>query len=280
MTTRMLRFGLSATLLLGLSVVAAAQFRIERGQDVSPTFDGWERNPDGTFTFNFGYFNRNASEPLDIPVGPDNSVDGGGDRGQPTHFRTGRHWWVFRIVVPANWPKDQRLVWTLKSRGRTNQAKAWLQPEWEVDADLIARNSRDGFLFTRGEDVATDLDNRPPSVTGESTHTVTLDQTATLSVTATDDGRPVPPAQEAKGRARPNGVRFRWIVYRGSAGDVHFDPETNGPFAAAPAKGETKASFRAPGVYRLRAIASDGQLLSTHDIDVTVNPTPAGQSAR
>jgi hypothetical protein len=281
MTTRMFRFGLCAILLFGAWAAAAAgQFRVERGLDVSPTFDGWERNPDGTFTFNFGYFNRNASEPLDIPVGPDNSVDGGPDRGQPTHFRVGRHWWVFRIVVPRDWPKDQRLVWTIKSRGRTNQAKAWLQPEWEVDADLIARNSRDGFLFTRGEDVATDLGNRPPSVTGESAQTVGLDQGAMLNVTATDDGRPAPPAQEAKGRARPNGVRFRWIVYRGSASDVHFDPETNGPFATTPARGETKASFRAPGVYRLRAIASDGQLLSTHDIDVTVNPRSPSEPAR
>ncbi len=32
------------------------------GQDVVPSFDGWLRNADGTFTFVFGYLNRNYKE--------------------------------------------------------------------------------------------------------------------------------------------------------------------------------------------------------------------------
>jgi hypothetical protein len=258
-------------LLAAGAAVATAQFRIDRGQDVSPTFDGWERNPDGTFNFYFGYYNRNAAEELDIPIGPDNAIEGGGDRGQPTHFYPGRRWWVFKIVVPKDWPKTQRLVWTLKSRGQTNQAKAWLLDVFEVDADLISRNGRDGFLFSGGgEDAATDLDNRPPLVTGPATLSVTLPQTAVLTVAANDDGRPKP-VVKTTGRSRPQGLRFRWILYRGPAA-VRFDPETNGPFPASQATGETKVEFSAPGTYRLRALASDGQLLSTHDIDVTVNP--------
>ncbi len=43
-------------------------------------------NSDGTYTLHFGYFNRNTEEELDVPIGPDNSFDPGGDRGQPTHF--------------------------------------------------------------------------------------------------------------------------------------------------------------------------------------------------
>ena len=58
-----------------------------RGQDISPTFDGWEQNADGTYTMYFGYFNRNADEEMDVPVGADNRFDqGDSDRGQPTHF--------------------------------------------------------------------------------------------------------------------------------------------------------------------------------------------------
>src|SRR5262249_31769886 len=57
-----------------------------RGQDVVPVYEGWKPNPDGTFTMYFGYFNRNYEEELDIPLGPNNSIDPGGDRGQPTHF--------------------------------------------------------------------------------------------------------------------------------------------------------------------------------------------------
>jgi hypothetical protein len=263
----------------GGAALATAQFRYDRGQDVSPTFDGWERNPDGSFTFYYGYFNRNSAEELDIPVGPDNTIEGGGDRGQPTHFYPGRKWWVFRINVPKDWPKEQRLVWTLKNRDHTNLAKGWLQPEWEVDADLIARNGRDGFLFGGGgEDSSTDMDNKAPTVTGPSAVTVTLPQVATLTVTATDDGRPRPPAP-TKGRTPRSGVRFRWILYRGAAG-VKFGPDTNGPFSTPEAKGETKVSFASPGTYRLRAIASDGQLFSTHDIDVTVKADPSARSGQ
>ena len=122
-----------------------------KGQDVSPTFDGWERNSDGTYTLYFGYFNRNSDEEFDVPIGPDNTVDPGGDRGQPTHFYPDRKWWVFKVVVPKDWPKDRRAVWTLTTHGSTNQAKGWLQPEWEVDKDLISKNAgRDPSLMTSG----------------------------------------------------------------------------------------------------------------------------------
>ena len=54
----------------------------DRGQDISPTYDGWEQNDDGSYSLYFGYFNRNAGEEVDVPIGPNNSFDGGvADRG-------------------------------------------------------------------------------------------------------------------------------------------------------------------------------------------------------
>lgn len=255
---------------IGGTARAAAQVAYARGQDVSPTFDGWERNPDGSYNFYFGYFNRNTEEEVVIPIGPENKFEEGGDRGQPARFDTGRRWWVFKVLVPKDWPKDRRLVWTLSSYGRTNQAKGWLQPEWEVDVGIMFRNSRDTFLFTGGggEGAVADLDNRPPSMTGSAAQVVTLPQTATLIATATDDGRPKLDAQQRKS-GRQEGVRFRWILYRGP-GKVRFEPETSGPIATNPATSQTKVTFSAPGVYRLRAMASDGQAFSTYDMDVTV----------
>jgi hypothetical protein len=65
----------------------SGQFRYWSGQNVVPVFEGWERNPDGSFNFVFGYFNRNYEETLDVLVGPDNNVEPGGpDQGQPTFF--------------------------------------------------------------------------------------------------------------------------------------------------------------------------------------------------
>ena len=81
--------------------------RYDRGLDISPTFDGWEANSDGTFSMYFGYYNRNAEEEVDIPLGPENSFDvGGSDQGQPTHFYPGRRWFVFKVVVPKDWPGE------------------------------------------------------------------------------------------------------------------------------------------------------------------------------
>jgi len=218
----------------------------------------------------FGYLNRNTEEGIDIPIGPDNHFDlGNGDQGQPAHFYPGRKWWVFKVVVPKDWPEDKRLVWTLTTRGTTNQAKGWLQTEWEVDKLLIVKNSpRDSFLSggAGGEPVA---ENLPPSVTGSRAQTVTMPNSLTLTVTATDDGLPKPTPDPKGGRQQ--GVRVRWIHYRGP-GKVRFEPEVSPAVYGKPVTPETTVSFSEPGVYRLRAIALDGQLFSTYDIDVTVKP--------
>ncbi len=59
----------------------------DSGQSVTPAFEGWFRNPDGSFSILWGYFNRNLKEALDIPIGPNNRMEPGGpDRGQPTHI--------------------------------------------------------------------------------------------------------------------------------------------------------------------------------------------------
>ena len=272
MRTCVLAVASCAVLLIGsLAAQTPAPTSYDRGQDVSPTYDGWEQNDDGSYSLYFGYFNRNACEELDVPVGPNNSFDGGvADRGQPTHFYPNRKWWVFKVDVPANWPKEQRLVWTLVTRGKTNQAKGWLQPEWQVDKDLIAKNAaRDPSLMTNGTN-ETDLDheNRPPVISSSAAQTVNVSETLSLSVTANDDGHPKP-IPDPTGRLQ-QGVRVRWIVYRG-AGKVQFTADIMSQRVyGKPATLETKVRFAVPGAYRLRAIASDGQTFSTYDVDVTV----------
>jgi hypothetical protein len=169
--------------------------------------------------------------------------------------------------VPKDWPKEQRVVWTLTTHEKTNQAKGWLQPEWEVDDGVISKNAaRDPFLMTTNSGDQ-DHENRPPSITGSSAQTIALSDTLTLTATATDDGRPKPLRDLADGQ---QGVRVRWILYRGP-GKVRFDPDIMSQRVyGKPATLQTKVSFSAPGTYRLRAIANDGQLLSTYDVDVTV----------
>ena len=40
-------------------VRSEAQIRYSSGQNVVPVYEGWERNPDGSFNMVFGYMNRN-----------------------------------------------------------------------------------------------------------------------------------------------------------------------------------------------------------------------------
>src|SRR5271166_4433874 len=90
------------------------------GQSVTPAFEGWYPNPDGSANILVGYYNRNTKEALDIPVGPNNHVDPGGpDRGQPTHFLPGRQWGVFAITVPKGFGAEQKITWTIVSNGKT-----------------------------------------------------------------------------------------------------------------------------------------------------------------
>ena len=74
----------------------------DSGQDVTPAFEGWFKNADGTFELLFGYNNRNLKQELDIPIGPANRIEPfGPDAGQPTHFAARRGWGVFTVKVPG-----------------------------------------------------------------------------------------------------------------------------------------------------------------------------------
>ena len=82
---------------------SGAQPSFATGQTISPAYEGWERNPDGSFNLVFGYMNRNWEEEIDVPIGLDNSIaPGRPDQGQPTHFLPRRSRFVFRIRVPAD----------------------------------------------------------------------------------------------------------------------------------------------------------------------------------
>jgi hypothetical protein len=257
------------------AVGATTQIRYATGQNVAPAFEGWEQNPDGTFSMVFGYLNRNYEEEIDIPIGPNNTIEPGGDRGQPTHFYPRRQRFVFKVVVPKDWEKQQRVIWTLTTRGRTDQAKGWLQPEWELNDEVIAENSGGGVL---------EANNEPPSLTVDAAPAVTLPDTLTLTASATDDGIPKrstrPGASNAnsdpslsgdQGPRRQPGVQIKWILYRGP-GKVKFDADTSPAADGQAATLKSTVSFSAPGTYVLQAIASDGQLFSTQNVTVTVKP--------
>jgi len=235
-----------------------------RGQDVVPSYDGWTTNADGSFSMYFGYLNRNYQEQLDIAIGPENNIDGG-DRGQPTHFYPRRHWYVFKVVVPKDWGVDRKVVWTLSIRGKTNTAKGWLQPDWEINNEVMMENVGAG---------SRDLENEAPAITGTGPQTITLPNTLALSAVARDDLLPKPRGRRDSDEANveAQGLSVQWIQYRGP-GPITFSPPARVATSTPTTRSVTSTtvtSFKVPGLYVVRAIAGDTALESFHDITVTV----------
>ena len=115
-------FCLTSSLLPGQQQLRSDQPH-DSGRSVTPAFEGWFANADGTYSFLFGYFNRNMKRELDLPIGPGNKIEPGGpDQGQPTHFLPRRNRFVFRVKVPNDFGTKE-LVWTLTSHGSNSWHK-------------------------------------------------------------------------------------------------------------------------------------------------------------
>ena len=258
---------------------AIPQTKFDSGQNVVPVYEGWIRNPDGTFDLVFGYFNRNYKEELAIPAGPGNLIEPGGpDRGQPTYFLPRRQPRLFRVRVPADFGQ-QTLVWTITMNGRAEKAYGALLPVEEINEKIIASG---GNSVPFGDEDP----NKPPTISVAPVSRAAVASPVTLTATVTDDGLPKPrtaPARTASttaggrierqvnssGPARPRGLTVRWFEYRGPT-KVTFEPDGAIPVAGGIAT--ATARFAAPGAYTLVGIANDGQLSERITVTVTVEP--------
>lgn len=251
------------------------QTKFARGQDVVPSFDGWIKNPDSTFTMVFGYLNRNYEEELSIPAGPDNRLDPlAEDSGQPTYFLPRRHARMFRVKVPADWGKKE-LVWSLTAHGRTEKAYGSLMSAEEITERMVMTN---GNLSPGLDDP-----NQPPSIEVAPVEGATVSQPLTLMAHVSDDGLPKPrvakvlsAVETGKSQTntvppRPIGLVVSWLQYRGPAKALF---ERTGAIPVTNGEAVTRVSFPAPGTYVLRATASDGELSVPNDIAIVVSSDP------
>ena len=246
-------------LVLGSTDPVAAQIPLgyvaARGQTVTPAYEGWYFNPDGTRTLSFGYYNRNREEVLEIPIGPDNFIEPARfDGGQPTRFDGNRHWGVFGIVVPAHF--DGTVAWTLRNRGRTFMIPVNLEPEWEIDA-LVG-----GASGNTPPELA--VSESGPWVAGPGglrmdPVTATASMPIALTVWAQDDGGGGG-SVVGRGRGRVASVTLTWFKHSGP-GDVTFSEESE----RIPVEGgsmTTLATFSEPGEYIVRVRANDSSGVS------------------
>jgi hypothetical protein len=218
----------------------------DSGQGVTGSFEGWYKNPDGTFTLLVGYYNRNEKQALEIPIGPNNQIEPGGpDQGQPTHFLPQRQWGIFSITVPKDFG-EKKLTWTLTANGQTSSIPLNLNPLWVVEPfkDLAMGNTPPVVKFERGGVVQ----QGPPREITATFETKVADA-VTLTVWLTDDERQNP------GVAPAPRLSATWSKFRGPAA-VKFSngkPEID----KADGKATTTATFTAPGEYILRLQAND-----------------------
>jgi len=180
---------LAALILLLSNQSLGAQLSYTKGQNVSPGYEGWEQNEDGSFNLLFGYMNRNWLEEVDAPIGPGNMLSPGpADQGQPTHFLPRRNRFIFKVRVPADWG-DKEMVWTLTTHGRTEYAYASLRTDYKVDNMVIS--SETGALGAGSSSPESRM-NVPPVVriVGDRELTARVGQPLTLVAEVTDDDLP------------------------------------------------------------------------------------------
>jgi hypothetical protein len=115
------------------------------GTSVTPAFEGWFDNPDGTHSFLIGYYNRNTEAELDIPIGPNNHFEPGpADVGQPTHFLTRRRFGMFVVTMPRSFGRTEKITWTLTSNGVTNTIPFFMHTDYNLTPMKSSEESPNG----------------------------------------------------------------------------------------------------------------------------------------
>ena len=238
---------------LSASIIGATELPLPptsaKGQTVTPSFEGWYQNPDGTYTLSFGYFNRNTEEVVEIPVGSNNYIEpGDANQGQPTKFLPRRHWGVFGVKVPADFGYG-RVVWTLKVHGQTFSIPGSLKQDWEVDAlEGEAGSNNTPPTLKINEDIG----QGPGGITSN-VFTTSVDNPLTVTVWAADDGKPVGNVRRKGASSMP--INLTWLQHQGP-GNVSFSEATH-KVDYQGGTATTMVTFSEPGNYLLRVHAVD-----------------------
>ena len=248
-------------------VVSAGQIPIEPAKQsnagVTPSYEGWFDNPDGSHNLLVGYLNRNRGQEVDVPIGPNNRIEPGGpDLGQPTHFLPGRQTGTFVVTVPKTFSRDQRLTWTLTINGQTNAIPLRLNPDYNISPlkDSAVGNTPPAIRLADG---GPSFQGPLSTLANASARKASVSTPLDLSVWADDDAKYTSDSSAPMRGTRPP-VTILWSKYRGP-GTVTFDKarpaldKVKGGNVGEPfeGKGATTAKFSEPGEYVLQVTAYD-----------------------
>ena len=240
--------------LLNMVFLLVGVAHAQQNQPIYPVYDGFLKNPDGSYTLSFAYFSHNADE-VTVPPGPNNSfAPAPGDRLQPTTFLPGH--WRFQCVMVVGPEFDGKIKWTLAYAGTsTGTSERMLQSNWNLVEGAPALSKIEYAKVPRGVCL-----NRPPTVrvlgvtarpNNPPTLSVALNEELNLFGSAHDEGLP-------RGKA----LVVEWKMLKGP-GTVTF---------TIPGSARTKAMFSAPGLYELELTASDSEFTERTRLNVRVGP--------
>ena len=222
----------------------------ERGASVTPAFEGWYQNADGSYSLLIGYFNRNKAETIEIPVGPNNRIEPGPiDQGQPTHFQTGRQWGVFVIKVPKDFG-TKAVTWTITANGETQAIPFTLNKSYPIEPFEEKGMGNKPPVFTFAGATFTG----PPAAVAASL-TGTANQPIVLSFAVADPKQTKKGSEAGFNRSAPGVATVSFHKFRGP-GTVSFEPAR----ISTKAQDETvttAATFSLPGEYLVRVQGND-----------------------
>ena len=250
-----------ATTIATAQIVLPEQPHATFGDSVTPAYEGWFDSSDGSHNLLFGYYNRNSKQEIDIPIGSDNNIQPGGpDRGQPTHFLTGRQWGVFLVNLPKDFPANGSITWSITANGQQVSIPVHMKPDYSIEPfeEAAVHNTPPVIRFDQhGKTVQGPL-------AAEFERTASVGQPLDLPVWATDDNKYTSGTNAPRAKLG-DPVRLNWAKYRGP-GNVTFAKDnpkfeviSGGATLGDPVSGKasTTATFDQPGEYWLQLIAND-----------------------
>jgi hypothetical protein len=238
-----LRFALVALLTLMPRSSSAQQH-----QPIYPAYDGYLKNPDGSYTLAFAYFSHNAG-PVTIPAGEHNFfAPGPPDRGQPMTFLPGHQRFQCIMVVGADF--DGKTRWTVTYAGTTTgTSQNMLQSNWNLveGAEELKKIAYAGA--PRGVCLNQAPRVRVLGMTAGRPLTASSSERLNLFGSVSDEGLP-----------RTGTLTVKWTQISGP-GTAVFENDR---------AARTRATFSQPGNYELELAATDSVLNGSTRIVVSV----------
>jgi hypothetical protein len=232
------------------SVAAFAQ----QNQPIYPVYDGFLKNPDGSYTLSFAYFSHNGDTVTIAPGAANSFAPTPGDRMQPTAFLPGH--WRFQCVMVVPPDFDGKMKWTLTHGGvTTGTSERMLQSNWNLVEGAAELKQIDYAKVQRGVCL-----NRAPivrvlgAVAGRG-----RGATPSLSAVASEVFNLFGSVND-EGLPRTGKLTAGWKQLSGPD-TITFEN---------PAAARTRVRFSAPGAYELELTGSDSALTSTTRVVINV----------